>query len=150
MELTALEKKWAEEKAARGPELEDAYNEEGQLEPERLEEAVLDRIPTPTGWRIAVLPYRGTNKSKGGIIFTEETKKQTQVTTVCGYVLKTGPLAYKDEDKFPTGPWCKEGDWVVFTRYAGSRIGIDEGEIRILNDDEIVAVINNPEDILHM
>ncbi len=115
MELTALEQKWADEKAARGPELDDAYNEDGQLEPDRIEEAVLDRIPTPTGWRIAVLPYRGTNKSKGGILYVEETKKQTQITTVCGYVLKTGPLAYKDESKFPTGAWCKDGDWVVFT-----------------------------------
>jgi co-chaperonin GroES (HSP10) len=53
-------------------------------------------------------------------------------------------------DKFPTGPWCKEGDWVVFGRYAGARITIDGGEIRILNDDEIVGIVNDPEDILHM
>ena len=150
MELTALEQKWADEKAARGPELEDAYNEDGQLEPDRNEEAVLDRIPTPTGWRIAVLPYRGTNKSKGGILYVEETKKQTQITTVWGYVLKTCPLSYKDESKFPTGALCKDGDWVVFTRYAGSRICIDEGEIRILNVDEIIALINNSDDLLSM
>jgi co-chaperonin GroES (HSP10) len=61
-----------------------------------------------------------------------------------------GELAYKDESKFPFGAWCKEGDWVIFGRYAGSRISIDGGEIRFLNDDEILGIVNDPEDILHM
>jgi co-chaperonin GroES (HSP10) len=61
-----------------------------------------------------------------------------------------GDLAYADKDKFPTGPWCKEGDWVIFGRYAGARLTIDGGEVRILNDDEIVGTVNDPEDILHM
>ena len=66
-----------------------------------------------------------------------------------GYVLKAGALAYKDSEKFPAGPWCAEGDWVMFARYAGSRFKIDGGEVRILNDDEILAKILDPEDILH-
>lgn len=147
--LTALEQKWAEEKAARGPELDDAYSDDG-LDPNKLDEAVIDRIPRPTGWRIAVLPYRGVEKSKGGILMAEETRKKTQLATVCGYVLKVGDLAYKDTEKFPNGPWCQEGDWVIFARYAGARLEIDGGEIRILNDDEIVGIVNDPEDILHM
>ena len=56
--------------------------------------------------------------------------------------------AYKE--KFPEGPWCKKGDWIIFGRYAGSRIKIDDGELRLLNDDEILATIQKPEDILHM
>ena len=150
MTLTALEKKWEEEKEARGPELTDAYTEEGELDPENLDGAVLDRIPKPTGWRIAILPYRGAKKSKGGIILSEETRAKTQLSTVCGYVLRVGDLAYADTEKFPTGPWCKEGDWVIFGRYAGARLTIDGGEVRILNDDEIVGTVNDPEDILHM
>jgi co-chaperonin GroES (HSP10) len=55
-----------------------------------------------------------------------------------------------DEAKFPEGAWCKEGDWIIFGRYAGARVGLDGGEIRIINDDEVLAVINNPADILHM
>ena len=51
--------------------------------------------------------------------------------------------------KAPEGPWCKKGDWVIFARYAGSRIQIDGGEVRLLNDDEILATIENPEDIFH-
>ena len=65
-------------------------------------------------------------------------------------MLKVGELAYADQNKFPTGPWCKEGDWVIFARYGGSRLNIDGGEIRILNDDEILAVVNDPDDILHL
>jgi co-chaperonin GroES (HSP10) len=64
--------------------------------------------------------------------------------------MKQGPLCYQDEAKFPAGAWCKTGDWVIFARYAGSRFRIDGGEVRILNDDEILAVIGDPEDILSL
>lgn len=148
-EPTALEKKWAEEAAKHVPSLEDAYTAEG-FKPEKLDEAVIDRIPTPTGWRIAILPYRGAEKTKGGIALSEETQRKQQLTTVCGYVLKVGPLAYGDESKFPTGAWCKQGDWIIFGRYAGARIPIDGGEIRLINDDEVLGVVGDPEDVLHM
>jgi len=115
-----------------------------------LDESVLDRIPTPTGWRIAILPYRGADKTKGGIALAEETQRKQQVSTVCGYVLKVGPLAYNDESKFPTGPWCAVGDWIIFGRYAGARIPIDGGEIRLINDDEVLGKVADPEDVLHM
>lgn len=148
--MTALERKWQEEKADKEPSLDSAYDAEGKFDPGGLEESVKDRIPTPTGWRIAVLPYRGAEKTKGGIILAEETQKRTQLATVCGYVLKVGPLAYYDESKFPEGPWCQEGDWILFGRYAGARIAIDGGEIRLLNDDEVLGRVNDPEDVLHI
>jgi co-chaperonin GroES (HSP10) len=147
--LTALEEKWQQEIAAKAPSLEDAYTAEG-LKPENLDASVVDRIPTPTGWRIAILPYRGAEKTKGGIALAEETQRKQQLTTVCGYVLKVGPVAYADEGKFPTGPWCKQGDWIIFGRYAGARIPIDGGEIRLINDDEVLGIVNDPEDVLHM
>lgn len=150
MSVTALEEKWAREKAEQGPCLDDAYTEDGKLDVEKVEESVKNRIPRPTGWRIILLPYKGAEKSKGGIVLAEQTREKQQITTVCGYVLSVGDLAYMDQDKFPNGPWCKEGDWVIFGRYAGARIPIDGGEIRVLNDDEIIATINDPEDILHM
>ena len=68
--------------------------------------------------------------------------------TIVGLVVKQGPDAYSDSDKFPEGPWCKEGDWVIFGRYAGARFNIEGGDMRLLNDDEILATVNNPEDIL--
>lgn len=147
--LTALEQKWQEEEANKVPSLEDAYTVEG-LKPQNLDQTVIDRIPTPTGWRIAILPYRGAEKTKGGIALAEETQRKQQVSTVCGYVLKVGPIAYADEAKFPTGPWCVEGDWIIFGRYAGARIPIDGGEIRLINDDEVLGIVSDPEDILHM
>lgn len=137
--LTALEQKW-----------KDAYDEEGHFDPQTLPENVLSRLPVPTGWRIALLPYRGAQRTKAGIVFSEETQRRTQVATTVGYVLKLGPLAYFDQEKFPKGPWCKEKDWVVFGRYAGARIPIEGGEIRFINDDEVLGIIQNPQDILHM
>lgn len=148
--LTALEQKWQDEKAAKGPRLDDAITDAGKVDEEKLNSGVLDLVPDPTGWRLAILPYRGTKTSKGGIVLAEETQKRTQLATNVGYVLKVGPLAYADETKFPDGPWCKPGDWVIFGRYAGSRIQIDGGEIRLLNDDEILGHVSDPENILHM
>ena len=120
------------------------------LDPNALEKSSLDRLPQPTGYRILVLPYSGPKKTKGGVILSDQTHETIQMTTVCAYVLKVGPLAYRDSWRFPTGPWCKQGDWVVFGRYAGSRFKIEGAEVRILNDDEIIATISNPEDILHL
>ena len=120
------------------------------IDPNNLPASIKDRLPQPTGWRILVLPYQGTGKTKGGVLLADETVEMHQVATVCGYVLRMGPDAYKDKDKFSEGPWCKEKDWVIFGRYAGSRLKIEGGEIRLLNDDEILAKISNPEDILHL
>ena len=106
-------------------------------------------LPKPTGWRILVLPYKAKEKTKGGIILSDKTVTESQIATNCGLVLDMGPDAYNDKDKFPNGPWCKKKDWVLFARYAGSRIYIDGGEIRVLNDDEILGTIEDPEDILH-
>ena len=108
----------------------------------------LERLPNPTGWRILVLPYKGQGKTKGGIILSDTTIEERGFTTVTALVLKVGPDAYKDKERFPDGPWCKKNDWIIFGRYAGSRFGIEGGEVRILNDDEIIAVVKDPEDIL--
>ena len=108
----------------------------------------LERLPNPTGWRILVLPYKGQGKTKGGIILSDTTIEERGFTTVTALVLKVGPDSYRDKERFPNGPWCKKGDWIIFGRYAGSRFGIDGGEVRILNDDEIIAVVKDPEDIL--
>jgi len=109
-----------------------------------------EKLPEPSGWRILILPYRGKGKTAGGIYIPDSTVDREALATVCGYVVKVGPLAYKDKEKFgDSDPWCKEGDWVIFGRYAGSRFKIDGGEVRLLNDDEILATINNPKDIIH-
>ena len=107
------------------------------------------KLPEPTGWRLIVLPFKMDERTKGGIIMNETTLEKQQVASQCGNVLAMGPQCYKDKERYPEGPWCKVGDWVIFARYAGSRIQIEGGEIRLLNEDEILATIKNPEDILH-
>ena len=119
------------------------------LDPEAIGGSLLERMPDPTGWRLLILPYRGKGKTDGGIYLPDKVVEEQTVSTQVGYVLKVGPLAYKDTEKFPSGPWCEQSDWVMFARYAGSRFRIDGGEVRILNDDEILARIKEPEDILH-
>ena len=130
--------------------LADAYVEKPRLNPEALDASLLERMPAPTGWRILILPYQGKAKTAGGIFIPTEIQEKSQISTQVGYVLKVGPLAYKDRDKFPDGAWCAEKQWVLFARYAGSRLQIDGGEVRILNDDEVLATIMDPEDIQHL
>ena len=134
-------------------ELKDAWRapkeESTVLDPELLNKSLIERMPSPTGWRILVLPYKGQGKTEGGLFLPNTVVEEQQVSTQVGYVLKVGDLAYKDEKKFPTGAWCAEKDWVMFARYSGSRFKIEGGEVRILNDDEILAKILEPTDILH-
>jgi len=139
-------------KSAKVVSLEKSYLnlEDKVLDPTKLDQSSMDRLPKPTGWRILILPYKGKGKTTGGVLLPDQIIDREAVATVCGYVLQVGSLAYKDKEKFPEGPWCAEKDWVIFGRYSGARFKIDGGEVRILNDDEIIAVIQDPEDILHM
>ena len=136
--------------------LEEKYKEEAKtaeptkepLNPENIK-SVVDELPTPSGWRLLVLPFTPKEKTSGGLIIAQESLDRLRIATNCGYVLKIGPLAYYDKEKYPTGPWCKKGDWVIFARYAGSRLPIEGGEVRILNDDEVLGTIPDPESVLH-
>ena len=136
--------------------LEEKYKEqkvESVEEAKRIDEtnvgSIKDVLPVPTGWRLLVLPFTPKEKTKGGIIIAQESLDKARIATNCGYVVKMGPMAYGDKEKFPTGPWCKKGDWVIFARYAGSRLPIEGGEVRILNDDEVLGTIKDPESVLH-
>ena len=132
----ALQEKYEEEDKKQNQKQEDLSKKESQ------------KLPKPTGWRILVLPFKMKEKTKGGLIMAETTLERQQVASQCGLVVEMAGQCY-DKQRYPEGPWCKKGDWVVFARYAGSRIQIDGGEVRLLNDDEILATIENPEDIFH-
>ena len=118
----------------------------GVKKSEKKEEA---KIPKPTGWRLLVLPFKMKEKTKGGLVLAESTLEKQQVASQCCLVLAMGPDCYRDKEIYPDGPWCKVNDWIMFAIYAVSRIKIDGGEIRLLNDDEVLATIDSPEDILH-
>lgn len=105
-------------------------------------------IPEPTGWKLlCIVPdvkdtYEGTSLLKA----TSSMRAEEHATTVL-FVLKVGPDAYKDAAKFPSGPWCKEGDFVLVRTYAGTRFKVYGKEFRLLNDDQIDAVILDPRGI---
>jgi len=118
------------------------------LDPTLIEKPILERMPQPTGWRILILPYAGKGVTDGGIQLVQSTVDQQRLSTVVGYVVKMGPDCYKDKSKFD-GPWCQEKQWVLIGRYAGARFKLgDESECRIINDDEVIATILDPSDIL--
>ena len=125
--------------------------EENQVptDPQGIKE-YLEIIPNPVGYRMLVRPWSGHKKTKGGLLLTEDTADKIQMTTVVALVVKMGDLCYKDESKFPGGPWCKEGEFIIYGRYAGSRFQTKFGEHRILNDDEIIGTVKKPEDILRL
>ena len=137
----ALAEKYKEESEKKRQEEVDGY--------ERLKTKEASKLPAPTGWRMLILPFKMNEKTKGGLYLGQDTLERQQVGSTCGLILAMGPDCYGDKEKFPEGPWCKKGDWIIFARYAGSRIQIDGGEVRLLNDDEVLATIDNPEDILH-
>ena len=129
--------------------LEAKYEKQDEEATNKPSQTNLEKLPDPTGWRILVMPFQVKEETKGGIIIAQETLDIARAAVQVGYVLKMGPLCYGDKERYPTGPWCKEKDWVIFARYAGSRMQIDGGEIRMLNDDEILGTIGDPKDLIH-
>ena len=129
--------------------LENKYKAEAKTATEEPSKTNLEKLPSPTGWRLLVMPFQVKEETKGGIIIAQETLDRARAAVQVGYVLKLGPLCYGDKERYTTGPWCKEKDWVIFARYAGSRMEIEGGEIRMLNDDEILGTIEDPKDLIH-
>ena len=139
------------EEAKSSDSLNSAYVDANErvLDPSLLDKPLLERLPQPTGWRVLVMPYQGKAKTASGLYIPDEVRERESVATTVAYVMKVGPLAYKDPDKFGTDcePWCEEGQWVCIGRYSGSRFKIDGGEVRIINDDEVIATILEPDDV---
>ncbi len=119
------------------------------LDPTLIDKKILERMPQPTGYRMVVIPYKGKTTTEGGIQLLKETVDREALATVVALVLKMGPLCYNDKEKFGDTPWCKEQQWVLIGRYAGARMKLEDGEeIRIINDDEVIGTILDPNDIV--
>ena len=131
------------------PKVKLALEEKYKAEPKKEIPKEAAQLPQPTGWRILVLPFKMKEKTDKGIYLGQETVERQQVASQCGNVLAMGSECYQDKKRYSSGPWCKVGDWVVFARYAGSRIEIEGGEVRLLNEDEVLATIQDPKSILH-
>lgn len=102
------------------------------------------QLPEPKGYRMLCAVPEVEDTYENGLIKADKTKEVESVSTVVLFVLKMGDQCYKDEARFPTGPWCKEGDFVIVRAYAGTRIKIHGREFRIINDDSVEAVVDDP------
>jgi co-chaperonin GroES (HSP10) len=125
----------------------DSKNED---DPSKMDASALERLPQPTGYRVLIIPYYPSEKTKGGLYVPDQVRDREAFATVAAYVVKLGPDAYKDSQKFPNGPWCNEKDWVLIGRYAGNRFKVEGLEVRIINDDNIIATILDPKDISYV
>ena len=132
------------------PSVFKAEESKNSKDPSKFQPSVLDRLPQPTGYRLLVIPYYMKQKTKGGVYVPDATRDKESFATVAAYVIKLGPDAYKDENKFPSGPWCSEKDWVLMGRYSGSRFKVEDLEVRIINDDNIIGKILDPSDISYV
>ena len=105
-------------------------------------------VPDPSGYHLlCMVPEAKENFDNSILIKAETVRSAEEQTSNTLYVLKVGPDAYKDTTKFPSGPWCKEGDFVITRAYAGTRIKVFGREFRLINDDQVDAVIVDPRGI---
>lgn len=116
-------------------------------EPEVPFEQRAKQLPNPSGYRILCAIPDVEDQTAGGIFKADITKQYEELTTPVLFVLKIGPDAYKDEKRFPSGPWCKEGDFILTRPHAGSRVKIHGREFRLINDDSVEAVVEDPRGI---
>lgn len=109
-----------------------------------LDEKTQAKLPEPTGYRVLIALPEIDEKTEGGVIMPDNLKSMEETASILGFVLKVGPNAYQDPDKFPDGPWCEEGNFVIFRSYSGTRFKIHGKEFRIINDDTVEAVVDDP------
>jgi co-chaperonin GroES (HSP10) len=104
-------------------------------------------LPTPTGWKLLCVVPEVSEKIAGtslDLVRDTATMRQEEHATTVLFVLRVGPDAYKDQTKFPNGAWCKEGDFVLVRTYSGTRFKIFGKEFRLINDDQVDAVVQDP------
>ena len=116
-------------------------------EPEATAEEKATQLPTPQGWKILCAVPEVDQKIAGTSLDlvrdTASLRQEEHASTVL-FVMKVGADAYADKTKFPTGPWCKEGDFVLVRTYTGTRFKIFGKEFRLINDDQVDAVVQDP------
>ncbi len=122
------------------PEVEDAGGKKSN--------PVAKQLPEPAGYKILITLPAPEKETSGGIIKAAETLRVEEVGSICGFVLKMGPDAYKDPKRFPGDPYCKVGDWIVMPAYSGTRLLIHGEEMRLISDDTVEAVVQDPRGII--
>ena len=106
------------------------------------------QLPKPTGYKLLIALPNPDETTEGGIIKAAETMHREEVGSICGFVMEMGPDAYSDAKRFPNGAYCKKGDWIVMRAYSGTRFRIYGKEFRLINDDTVEAVVEDPRGIM--
>ena len=114
------------------------------IEEENEETEKAKQLPEPKGYKILIAMPGAEEKTEGGIIKAAVTRQLEEVGAMYGLVLKLGPDAYADKNRFPNGPYCEEGDLILMRSYSGTRFRIHGKEFRLINDDSVEAVIQDP------
>ena len=109
-----------------------------------LDEDTTRKLPEPKGYKLLIAIPKLEEKTQGGVIIPDKLKGLEQTASIIGLVIALGEAAYKDADKFPDGPYCKEGDFVIFRSYSGTRFKLRGEEFRLINDDTVEAVVDDP------
>ena len=105
------------------------------------------QLPQPSGYRILCAIPEQEKQTEGGIVLADDYLRKEELLTTVLFVVQLGPDCYKDTVRFPTGPWCKQGDFILVRPNAGTRVVIHDREFRIINDDSVEAVVQDPRGI---
>ena len=108
------------------------------------EPKVASQMPKPKGYKLLISPVQIDEKTEGGVYMPDALRDAEGIASIIGFVVKMGDDAYKDKEKFPNGAYCKEGDFVIFRSYSGTRFKIHNEEFRLINDDTVEAVVDDP------
>ena len=102
------------------------------------------QLPEPKGYKLLIALPEVEEVTDGGIIKSAQFQHEESIATIVGWVMSMGPDAYANFTRFPNGPYCQVGDWVVFRAFSGTRIKIHGKEFRLINDDTVEAVVEDP------
>ena len=108
------------------------------------EEDLKLKLPQPKGYKLLIAIPKVEEKTKSGVYMPDTLTKMEQTASIIGLVVEMGEDAYKDDQKFPNGPYCKKGDFVIFRSYSGTRFKVESEEFRLINDDTVEAVVDDP------
>ena len=116
--------------------------------PAPADSQVASQLPKPTGYKILIALPAPEEKTGGGILKSAKTLEAEEVGSIVGFVLGMGPDAYSSSERFPSGPYCKLGDWVMMRSYSGTRFKVHGKEFRLINDDTVEAVVEDPRGVV--
>ena len=102
------------------------------------------QLPEPKGYKLLIALPEVEEATEGGIIKSAQSQHEESIATIVGWVMSMGPDSYANYSRFPNGPYCEVGDWVVFRAFSGTRLKIHGKEFRLINDDTVEAVVEDP------